>query len=158
MSVKELKKYLDKIDEDTSGKKAELEKRFRKSYKVPKNVVDVVLYHQIRERVKRRVKRWPSAYASGQVVTEYKREGGRYKGKKKDTDLDRWYQEHWVNICEKDSKGNYLDCSSSQSKRYPYCRPSIRITKDTPKTVDEIGKTKIKEMCSKKTSKKRIYV
>ena len=47
---------------------------------VPDNVRDKGLYRRIRERKKRSVSVWPSAYASGQVVQEYKRAGGRYWG------------------------------------------------------------------------------
>ena len=156
MSIKELKKYL---KEDGRYNKAELEKLFRDKYNIPKNVLDPVIYYQARERVKRRVKTWPSAYASGQVVNAYKRDGGRYRGSKKNTDLDRWYQEHWVNICEKNGEhSKYLECSSDESKRYPYCRPSVRVNSQTPKTVGELSKTKIKEMCSVKKSKKKVYL
>ena len=46
---------------------------------VPSSVVDKKLYIAVRKMVKKKVKVWPSAYASGQVVKEYKRRGGRYK-------------------------------------------------------------------------------
>jgi len=36
------------------------------------------LYTRVKNMVKRRVKVWPSAYASGQVVREYRRRGGKY--------------------------------------------------------------------------------
>ena len=36
------------------------------------------LYNTIKQKVKHRVKRWPSAYASGQLVHEYKQKGGKY--------------------------------------------------------------------------------
>mgnify|MGYP005657390797 CR=1 FL=1 len=36
------------------------------------------LYARIKAKVKARVKKWPSAYASGQVVREYKAAGGTY--------------------------------------------------------------------------------
>jgi len=41
----------------------------------PKNKA---LYARVKAMVKKRVKKWPSAYASGQVVQEYKRRGGTY--------------------------------------------------------------------------------
>ena len=41
------------------------------------------LYAKAKAIVKKRVKKWPSAYASGQLVQQYKRMGGKYKGKKK---------------------------------------------------------------------------
>ena len=36
------------------------------------------LYARIKAKVKARVKKWPSAYASGQLVREYKAAGGGY--------------------------------------------------------------------------------
>jgi len=47
-------------------------------FDVPDNVLDPVKYTAARGRVKDRVDVWPSAYASGQLVQEYKRMGGRY--------------------------------------------------------------------------------
>jgi len=52
---------------------------------VPKNVMDKKLYARVRNSVKKKVKVWPSAYASGQVVQEYKRRGGRYSKSTKGT-------------------------------------------------------------------------
>lgn len=40
---------------------------------------DPKLYARARAIVKARVKKWPSAYASGQLVQQYKRMGGKYK-------------------------------------------------------------------------------
>jgi hypothetical protein len=37
------------------------------------------LYARARAIVKGRVKKWPSAYASGQLVQQYKKMGGTYK-------------------------------------------------------------------------------
>jgi hypothetical protein len=111
------------------------------------------LYNQIKKKVKARVKVWPSAYASGQLVREYKRRGGKYKTKRKTSfgSLKRWFKEQWVDVCRPKGKG-YATCGrkSSSRKGYPYCRPLKRVSKDTPRTVREIGKKKIKEMCKRK--------
>ena len=37
------------------------------------------LYNRIKKKIKARSKVWPSAYASGQLVREYKRKGGKYR-------------------------------------------------------------------------------
>lgn len=37
------------------------------------------LYARAKAIVKKRVKKWPSAYASGQLVQQYKKMGGTYK-------------------------------------------------------------------------------
>ena len=42
------------------------------------------LYARARAMVKARVKKWPSAYASGQLVQQYKKMGGKYKWKLSD--------------------------------------------------------------------------
>jgi hypothetical protein len=136
------------------------------------------LYDRIKKKIKARVKVWPSAYASGQLVREYKRMGGKYlttskglttrksksksKSKRKGTNLlSRWFKEKWVNVCVK--KGNtYAKCGrkKSKTKGYPYCRPLIRVNKNTPKTVKEITSKKIREMCKRKRKNpyKRYFV
>ena len=53
-----------------------MKKSQTKTKSVPTNKT---LYNRVRNKVKNRVKVWPSAYASGQVVSEYKRAGGGYK-------------------------------------------------------------------------------
>jgi hypothetical protein len=122
------------------------------SEKVPNNVVDINLYINTRNKIKKSVKVWPSAYASGLLVKEYKRLGGRYKGQKTNDGLDRWYKEKWVNVC----KQNMPPCGRTQSslKNYPYCRPSIRVNINTPMTVSELvkkyGSKKLQELCKKK--------
>lgn len=45
--------------------------------------------------------------------------------------LKRWFAEKWV-----DQKGN--ECGSGKLKTVPKCRPSKRITSDTPKTWGEL--------------------
>jgi len=37
------------------------------------------LYARIMAKVKRNAKKWPSAYASGQLVRQYKAAGGNYR-------------------------------------------------------------------------------
>ena len=65
----------------------------------------------------------PSAYKSGFIVKTYKSMGGQYKDDDQPKDLKRWFQEKWMDI-------GGLD--------YPVYRPTIRINKNTPLTVNEI--------------------
>ena len=60
------------------------------------------LYNRVKAEAKRKFKVWPSAYASGWLVKEYKKRGGKYKGKKspKNTGLKRWFDEKWINVCK----------------------------------------------------------
>jgi hypothetical protein len=148
--------------------------------------VDKKLYSKILNSVKSKVKVWPSAYASGQVVRRYKLEGGKYSfgnstslnpqikkclsliygdkvltrfGKKVSakppSGLTRWFKEKWVNVCVPKKNGKYQSCAKS-SKKYPYCRPSVRVNSGTPKTIKELSKTKLKQMCILKKNKKRV--
>ena len=127
--------------------------------------INTKLYNKIKKRVKRTVKRWPSAYASGQLVRQYKQKGGKYKcarkgkyslsrkGRKRSRknafgSLDRWFKERWVNVCKKGLPA--CGRKKSSSKNYPYCRPLKRINSKTPRTVKELSRSEIKRRCSKK--------
>jgi hypothetical protein len=67
----------------------------------------------------------PSAYKSGFIVKTYKKLGGTYKDEHDEKPLKRWYLEHWKNVGDGD---------------YPVYRPTIRVNKKTPLTVDEIDR------------------
>ena len=112
--------------------------------------INTKLYNSIKKRVKRTVKRWPSAYASGQLVSQYKRKGGKYSCARKSAfgSLDRWFKERWVNVCKK----GFPACGrkKSSSKNYPYCRPLKRINSKTPRTAGELSRSEIKRRCAKK--------
>ena len=122
-----------------------------------KEPIDKKLYNSIKQKIKNRVAVWPSAYASGQLVMEYKRAGGRYAGEKEGTALGRWYKEDWRNVCKKTKKGDYVKCGRKKStmRNYPYCRPRVRVTVDTPMRIRELGSRRIKTMCKKKRASMR---
>ena len=146
--------------------------------------VDKELYDKIKKKVKAKfikTSRWPSAYGSGYLVQEYKKKFKELYGnkqpykksksnkkskksksksnKKSNTNLNRWFNEKWVNVCKKKSN-KYVPCGRKKGsmKQYPYCRPLKRINSKTPMTVGEIKKKygiqKLKDMCKKKNSKK----
>lgn len=82
-----------------------------------------------------------SIYKSSWITREYKKRGGRFIGDKpKNTGLTRWFKEKWVDI----TRPNNSPCGRKKASlnNYPLCRPLNRITKDTPKTLNEIN-TKI---------------
>ena len=111
-------------------------------------VLDKKLYEKVVKEAKEKFKKWPSAYASGWVVSTYKKRGGRYSGEKNGT-LERWYKEKWINVCE---LPKIVPCGRTKSDNspYPYCRPLVRINKNTPKTVDEISKKELENRCNRK--------
>ena len=138
---------------------------------------DLKLYEKIKQKVKKKfteTSRWPSAYGSGYLVKEYKKEFEKKYGKKSPyklvnnkknnkksnkSNLSRWFDEKWVNVCKK-KNNKYVPCGRKKSniKKYPYCRPSIKVTSKTPMTINEIkkkyGSKKLKEMCKRKNSKR----
>ncbi len=59
----------------------------------------------------------------------------------KEAELDRWFSEKWVDISKKDKSGKYKECGrpDADSGAYPKCRPSKRVTKETPVTTRELS-------------------
>jgi hypothetical protein len=114
---------------------------------------DKKLYEKVKEEAKQKFKVWPSAYASGWLVKEYKRQSGQYSSiKTPKSGISRWYNEKWINVCKLPKK---VSCGRSKlskkwKKNYPYCRPSIRINKHTPIIASKISMKEIKKRCSKK--------
>ena len=111
------------------------------------------LYARVKAEAKKKFKKWPSAYASGWLVKEYKRRGGTYKGKKTTDGLSRWFKEKWINVCKLPRKvpcGRPKIKLSSWKKQYPYCRPSRKINKSTPVIASSLSKKEIKNRCKKK--------
>jgi hypothetical protein len=71
----------------------------------------------------------PSAYKSGFIVKIYKKLGGTYEEDHKEHNLERWLNEKWIDV------GN---------KEYPVYRPTIRVNAKTPLTVNEIDRSNLK--------------
>lgn len=72
----------------------------------------------------------PSAYKSGFIVKTYKKLGGTYKDEHDEKPLKRWFKgERWQDV---------------GLKEYPVYRPTIRVNKKTPLTVDEIDRQNLK--------------
>lgn len=112
------------------------------------------LYDNVVREAKSRFSVWPSAYASAWVVKEYKLRGGTYAGAKRNSGIGRWFEEKWVNVCEP----GHPPCGRNKAdmKRYPYCRPTRKVSKDTPTTVGELSPKTIKKRCrSKRKNPKR---
>jgi hypothetical protein len=76
-----------------------------------------------------------SAYKSGYIVKKYKELGGEYIDDKNPKNLKRWFKEEWEDI------GNSV---------YPVFRPTIKVSKDTPLTLEEIDPKNLKEQIRRK--------
>jgi len=66
--------------------------------------------------------------------------------------LDRWFKEKWVDISRKDKSGKYAPCGRSDADKgkYPKCRPSKKVNKETPVTTRELTDKEEKAAIRKK--------
>ena len=97
-------------------------------------VIDKELYNLVKQHADE-VYEKPSAYKSGYIVKTYKKLGGRYQDDDKTKNLKRWFKEKWQDV-------------GHQS--YPVYRPTIRISKLTPLTADEIDSKDLKKQIKQK--------
>lgn len=99
-------------------------------------------------------KKYPSAYANLSAAKVCKRRSTksskRKSSRKSSNSLNRWQREKWVDVCTRDSRGRHPPCSNKRSKRYPYCRPSKKISSKTPVTASELTPSQKKRLCSRK--------
>lgn len=95
---------------------------------------DPKLYEKVKEYADTIYKKH-SAYKSGFIVKTYVKHGGTYRDDGKEPTLKRWYAEKWQDIGNKD---------------YPVYRPTRKISRDTPLTVNEIDRTNLKKQISLK--------
>ena len=101
---------------------------------------DSKLYAQVKAEADAKFLAPTSIYKSAWIVREYKKRGGVYDSSKKDAKqgLLRWFKEKWVDT----NRGN-APCGrkkASTKGTYPLCRPTVRVTKDTPTLKQEIEK------------------
>ena len=121
------------------------------------------LYERVKKSANNKFQSNSGIYRSSWIVKEYKKRGGKYRGSKpKKSGLKRWYKEKWIDLnrpIRKDGKiVGYKPCgrksTKKKSKKYPLCRPSKRISKQTPKTYKELGKKSIRKAKTKKSKVK----
>jgi hypothetical protein len=95
-------------------------------------------------KVKAQYAVFPSARAS-QAIAKCRKASGNVKKTKKGTELKRWQAEKW-----QDTKSG-KPCGAGGKNEY--CRPTKRISKDTPKTKSELSPSKLK---AKKAEKSKV--
>lgn len=67
--------------------------------------------------------------------------------------LGRWFEEEWIDIKTGKPCGRK---EGEKRKGYPACRPSKRVSADTPKTASELTSKEKKKFKREKTSSKKI--
>lgn len=101
------------------------------------------------DRIKRGLfsKMAPSAYRSGALVRAYKaafkrKHGSKkpYRGRKNKDGMTRWFRERW----------RTQDGGKTYKKRGDIFRPTVRVSRKTPKTMSELTKKDIKRAMRQK--------
>ena len=96
-------------------------------------------------KIRRTYAVFPSARAS-QAIAKCRKERGEVRRTEEGSSLRAWAKEEWVQQygqpCGTARKGD----------KTPYCRPSKRVSKDTPKTVGELSKS---QLARKRSEKKK---
>lgn len=71
-------------------------------------------------------------------------------------DLRRWFKEKWVDVSRK-VKGKYPPCGrkDANNKAYPKCRPSKKVSKETPKIASSYDKKEKKAMTAQKRKEEK---
>jgi len=88
--------------------------------------IDHHLYEKAKSIVYARYSK-PSAYRSGALVKKYKELGGRYADDGRQATLGRWFAEQWTDVNPTKKRGTY-----------PVYRPTVRVSDQTPLTLDEV--------------------
>jgi hypothetical protein len=116
--------------------------------------VDARLYQQVKSEADKKFLAPTSIYKSAWIVKTYKRRGGTFKDKQDaDKGLLRWFREKWVDL---NRPGEACGRSKATTKGvYPLCRPSIRVTKETPRLASEIGNAAMKKAKKEKQKVKQ---
>lgn len=96
------------------------------------------------KKVKAQYDVFPSARAS-QAIAKCRKESGSVRKSEAGTSLKRWEKEKWV-----DTKTGKACGAGGKNE---YCRPSKRVSAQTPKTKSEISPSKL---AAKKAEKSRV--
>ena len=95
-------------------------------------------------KVKAQYAVFPSARAS-QAIAKCRKGKGQVRKTEKGTELKRWQAEKW-----QDTKSGKACGAGGKNE---YCRPTRRVSKDTPKTKSEISPSKL---AAKKAEKSKV--
>jgi hypothetical protein len=116
------------------------------------------LWSRAKAAAKSKYKVYPSAYANGFAAKWYKKRGGGWKKKSTNEsdepvneDLRRWFKEKWVDVSKKvDGKHPPCGRKDADGKSYPKCRPSKKVSSETPKVASSYDKDEKKAMTQQK--------
>lgn len=127
-----------------------------------KNVpVDTDLYRRVMAEAKKKFDVYPSAYANGWIVQEYKRRGGKYRVEKEKGGLTQWFEEKWVDISRPKKGGGFEPCGrpDADKGKYPKCVPASKAAQMTEEEIQSaIRRKRRAESTQDRDGKKPINV
>ena len=94
-----------------------------------------------------------SAYKSMYIQSQYKKMGGKYKGKQNKQGVSRWNKEKWVQVKPYLTSGKEIACGED-NKKNKVCRPLVKVNSQTPITLPELLKLHSKKELLSLTNKK----
>ena len=112
---------------------------------------NLTLYASVKAEADAKFLAKTSAYKSAWIVREYKKRGGRYEEVAPDPTkgLMRWFKEKWVDL---NRPGQVCGRPKATTKgQYPLCRPTVKVTEDTPKLAKDVKH--LKESVNKEKQK-----
>lgn len=122
---------------------------------IPTNVLDPQLYRTAKAKANEIYGSKTSAYKNMYMVKVYKELGGRYSGAKT-KGLTNWDREKWIRVEDYVKSGKKLPCGEGGRVKTKACRPTVKVNKSTPITLNEAlrkhGRKKILELVNKKQS------
>jgi hypothetical protein len=111
---------------------------------------DTGLYKRVKGEADAKFLAPTSIYKSAWIVGTYKKRGGTFDDKADpNRGLTRWFKEKWVDL----NRGSNAPCGRPKATlkgSYPLCRPSVRVTPQTPKLPAELGAKSIKKAKAEK--------
>ena len=120
--------------------------------KVPENVLNPKLYKKAKQMADSVYKRH-SAYKSMFIQKKYQELGGKYSGSKNTKGVTRWNKEKWIQVVPFLLEGKRVACGEGENPKG--CRPSVRVDKETPMTIQELVKKHGKANLVKVAKQKR---
>jgi hypothetical protein len=118
--------------------------------------LDKDLYNRIKEEVYKNNPKH-SLFRSALIVKKYKAEGGKFKGKLNEMNINKWFNQNWISANDYYHNKEKIPCGSSDTikkfNEYPLCRPESIIKSMTSdelkKLIDEKNKLKEKHLITK---------
>lgn len=119
------------------------------------------LYKRVKREADAKFLAPTSIYKSAWIVRTYKTRGGTFEDKPDpNKGLTRWFKEKWIDL-NRGSNGsngsNGAPCGRPKATlkgTYPLCRPSVRVTHQTPKLSTELSEQSIKRAKAEKQKAK----